>query len=390
LEKFWICFWFILGIGFGGIYLPAIVSVATWFDKKRALAMGIAVCGSGIGIYALANLIPILIEEYGFRGCLLFEGAIVLNALIFASLLRPLPGKKKTLKADRSDRKHSLEMENLDNKHALAIKEAADNSQRGCWQKLLHKIPVFGLWEYWVMLVVVFLCGVSGYIPFTYLTIRAEREAAVARADTALLVTICGITNLLGRLLAGVLSSQPWCNRYFFYSSASIISGITTAFSVYCTTFTAFAIYGGIYGFTGGKIGRRNCFFLIFLWKNESVLLFFFQISTVLSSSFAGVIIALQSVVLSDIVGIERFSGAFGISLFVLGIAALIGTPAAGMTCTFSLLKKNFFFQGNFSFPSRGHRGCSRRRLPPCLYCLRSDYGVWRPGFSSHSSVEIV
>lgn len=37
------------GMGFGLIYLPAIVSVTMYFEKYRSLATGIAVCGSGFG-----------------------------------------------------------------------------------------------------------------------------------------------------------------------------------------------------------------------------------------------------------------------------------------------------------------------------------------------------
>ena len=39
----------VAGIGFGLIYVPAIVSVGFYFEKRRSLAMGIAVCGSGLG-----------------------------------------------------------------------------------------------------------------------------------------------------------------------------------------------------------------------------------------------------------------------------------------------------------------------------------------------------
>ena len=39
-----------IGVGFGLIYVPAIVAVGFYFEKKRSLAMGIAVCGSGLGI----------------------------------------------------------------------------------------------------------------------------------------------------------------------------------------------------------------------------------------------------------------------------------------------------------------------------------------------------
>ena len=42
------------GFGFGLIYLPAIVSVSMYFEKKRAFATGIAVCGSGLGTFIMA------------------------------------------------------------------------------------------------------------------------------------------------------------------------------------------------------------------------------------------------------------------------------------------------------------------------------------------------
>ena len=44
------------GLGFGLIYLPAIVSVSIYFEKKRAFATGIAVCGSGLGTFLFAPL----------------------------------------------------------------------------------------------------------------------------------------------------------------------------------------------------------------------------------------------------------------------------------------------------------------------------------------------
>ena len=44
------------GLGLGLIYLPAIVSVSIYFEKKRAFATGIAVCGSGLGTFIFAPL----------------------------------------------------------------------------------------------------------------------------------------------------------------------------------------------------------------------------------------------------------------------------------------------------------------------------------------------
>jgi len=42
------------GLGFGLIYLPAIVSVSMYFEKRRAFATGVAVCGSGLGTFVMA------------------------------------------------------------------------------------------------------------------------------------------------------------------------------------------------------------------------------------------------------------------------------------------------------------------------------------------------
>ena len=40
------------GLGFGMVFLPAIVCVGLYFETKRALATGIAVCGAGVGAFA--------------------------------------------------------------------------------------------------------------------------------------------------------------------------------------------------------------------------------------------------------------------------------------------------------------------------------------------------
>ena len=45
------------GLGLGLIYLPAIVSVGFYFERRRALATGISVCGSGVGAFVMAPLV---------------------------------------------------------------------------------------------------------------------------------------------------------------------------------------------------------------------------------------------------------------------------------------------------------------------------------------------
>ncbi|CAI9737778.1 monocarboxylate transporter 12-like [Octopus vulgaris] len=86
------------GIGLGFMYLPAIVMVGYYFDKRRALATGIAVCGSGIGNFVFAPIAELLLKEYGWRGSMMITSALMLNGIIFGSFYRPLkPPKDKDL-----------------------------------------------------------------------------------------------------------------------------------------------------------------------------------------------------------------------------------------------------------------------------------------------------
>lgn len=78
------------GIGFGLIYVPAVVAVGFYFEKRRALATGIAVCGSGIGTFVIAAFTTWLLDEYGWRGTLLIHAGLVLNCAVFGAFFRPL------------------------------------------------------------------------------------------------------------------------------------------------------------------------------------------------------------------------------------------------------------------------------------------------------------
>lgn len=80
------------------MYLPSIVMVGYYFEKKRAFATGIAVCGSGIGGFVFAPLTAFLLEKFSWQGTLWILSAIVLNAVVCAQAFRPLYEKKKAEK----------------------------------------------------------------------------------------------------------------------------------------------------------------------------------------------------------------------------------------------------------------------------------------------------
>lgn len=78
------------GFGFGLIYLPAVVAVGYYFETKRSLATGIAVCGSGFGTFTFAPLANLLLEHFDWKNANLILAGLILNCAIFGALMRPL------------------------------------------------------------------------------------------------------------------------------------------------------------------------------------------------------------------------------------------------------------------------------------------------------------
>ena len=79
--------------------------VGYYFDDMRALATGIAVCGSGIGSFVFAPLCEYLLSEYDWKGAMWIISALVLNGMIFAGLFRPLTFSDEDLLDPKDKRK---------------------------------------------------------------------------------------------------------------------------------------------------------------------------------------------------------------------------------------------------------------------------------------------
>lgn len=101
-----------IGIGFGFMYLPAVCFVSYYFDRRRAMATGIAVCGSGIGTFIFPPFMNFLLSLYGWRGSLMILAGISLHCCIFGALMRPLVAstpkkskKEKELEAEEKKQK---------------------------------------------------------------------------------------------------------------------------------------------------------------------------------------------------------------------------------------------------------------------------------------------
>jgi MCP family monocarboxylic acid transporter-like MFS transporter 12 len=89
------------GISTGCTYIASIIVVAQYFEKKRGIATGITMAGSGVGGFAFAPILEYLIGKFGWKYAVVIMGAIILQCAVLGCLLRPLKAaepKKKNKK----------------------------------------------------------------------------------------------------------------------------------------------------------------------------------------------------------------------------------------------------------------------------------------------------
>ncbi|TPX36010.1 hypothetical protein SmJEL517_g01788 [Synchytrium microbalum] len=100
---------FLSAVGTALCYFPGATLPAQWFDKKRGLATGIAVAGTGLGGLTKSLLIQYLLDTLGSHWTLRVIALLNFSVLMSASFLmkQRIPPSKKSSKNDWRDLKDS-------------------------------------------------------------------------------------------------------------------------------------------------------------------------------------------------------------------------------------------------------------------------------------------
>lgn len=175
----------------------------------------------------------------------------------------------------------------------------------------LFKDPIF------ILFTLSNFCTSLGFnVPYVYLASLAEK-LQLTTEQASYLLSIIGIANTLGRIVLGYLSDKPWVNRLAVYNICLATCGAGknksnsfewqrrrinrfcfsiqgTVLSIYCDDFFSLAIYSSVFGFT------------------------------------IGAYVGLTSVILVDLLGLEKLTNAFGLLLLFQGIASFAGPPIVG------------------------------------------------------------
>ncbi|CAF0817327.1 unnamed protein product [Rotaria sordida] len=339
LARLWTNIWFyyitigvIGGIGFALMYLPAIVSVSLYFEQKRAFAMGIAVCGSGVGTFVLSyimNRIVNISSWLNYKNALIVEASIILFGLLCGSLMVPLPQepseqrrleRKAHAKAKQKQIAQSLISENVpvtsnnnatDDEPMLPVVTIEKLPTKSFFNQIIEQIDLNLLKNAAFTLFAIsnFLASLGFNVVYNYADDLANDSKVIKDQRTYIVMSI-GLSNIFGRFIIGYLGDQKCMNRLLLFILTLIISGVATMIAPLCgSSIIPHIGYASFFGF------------------------------------FSGGYVALTAIVLVDIVGINKLSDAFGVLLLFIGVATAIGTPTVGaMRDAFSHFTRPFLW----------------------------------------------
>ncbi|RCN30066.1 hypothetical protein ANCCAN_24166 [Ancylostoma caninum] len=138
------------------------------------------------------------------------------------------------------------------------------------------------------------LLGMMGfYIPFVFLKDLAHTHGTDP-SDSRYLVPVIGVTNTAGRVFFGWLADRGYVSALAINNFSLLACGILTLAAPLLPTFSLQMTYAALFGFI---ISAYVC---------------------------------LTSIVLSDLLGLEKLTNSFGLLVVARGIASLAGSPFAG------------------------------------------------------------
>lgn len=344
-------FIFFYGVGTGlanaCFFGNGLVMVGMYFKKWRSLATGLALSGASVGTFVIPILLEALLETFSLYGAILVISALYFNGCVSAALYRPfsfytkcaekksspdsknelLPQEEPTVKepteqsetekiqteSEKNTEYSHVESEEEVKKSLLELNQTEDTtskqpapapSGRPVWRFELcgrtWSLPVIIQFNVLKMPVVQFFTVFSffvfiGYFNFILFLPVDALSRGITRYEKAVLVSCTGVGDLVGRILVGFLGDLKLIQRYKILAISCILCGANIIlFEIAGQVYWWMAIHATLYGFFGG------CY------------------------------VAINSIVLIDMVGLKLMPKALGVVLLIQGLGAAIGQPLEG------------------------------------------------------------
>ncbi len=212
-NQLWILFLLFLLIGSlaaGANALPYLRSISAWFDRRRGLAIGIAMGGSGMGFVYVPPMVQHMIDTYGWRSgyFMLAAVALIIAVPLVYFVLREAPSAK--------------EIEDSDELQQGAISERSVSSIP---LVLLLKRPL--LWQLFLIFCLLSFClyGVLSHL------VPMLSDRGMTSGKAALVMSTLGISIVVARVVIGYFIDRffaPFVAAICFLVSAIGVSLLAT------------------------------------------------------------------------------------------------------------------------------------------------------------------
>lgn len=297
LEHLYLSLGVLTGLGFALCYSPAIAMVGKYFNKRKALAYGIAMSGSGIGTFILAPVVQLLIEQFSWRGALLILGGFVLNLCVCGALMRPISLKEDCKTAPEFlEQNYVPETEKQDLTRMSICSPLIKSWPHECLCYCSWKEYDFLLMPGFMVLAVSILFMAYGCSPLFVYLVPYALSVGVSHHQAAFLMSILGVIDIIGNITFGWLTDRRCLkkHRYFCYLFAVGMDGLCCLFLPVLQSFPLLVPFSFTFGY------------------------------------FDGAYVTLIPVMTADVVGTSLLSSALGVVYFLHAIPYLVSPPVAG------------------------------------------------------------
>lgn len=215
------------------------VCIQHYFDKKRALATGIVVSGSGIGMLLFSVITPALLKSIEWRGTFFVLALIMLTGCFLSALYKPI--KMEVISEKTPLMESSCKDIELKSKHSSSS-FSIDLS--------LFQEPIFV-----IFCITLISFGFSYHVPFTYTPDRALHlpGSGITLSDASIFVSLMGISSVVGRLIMGSFSDKIPNFRFYIFGSVLILGGILHISIAVFMTYGSIIVYSILFGLFSGN-----------------------------------------------------------------------------------------------------------------------------------------
>ena len=194
LWQFYLFYGILAAVGTGGASVPLIASLMSkWFEKRRGLAISLALSGTCLGQFVLVPIFNRFVLTYSWRISYLFIGLIilVLNTILALAVI----------KGDPVD----LGFKPYGHKNANDAVDPNPSTVSAVHEPDLNLPQAMKTYSFWLFLIFMFICGSGDFLVATHL-VPFVTDYGVSPTAAANMLALYGLMGLGGILIAGPIS----------------------------------------------------------------------------------------------------------------------------------------------------------------------------------------